>query len=114
MPVMDGLEATRRIRGLETLHGLPRIRVVMMVAFSPGQDGQQWLRACGGDALLTKPIGIKALRRMVEDVIVEEAIRREPGILGLRPAGVGDAVGRLQMVRCHVAPGMMGRYGRRW
>ncbi|GGY17833.1 CHASE domain-containing protein [Pseudoduganella dura] len=52
MPVMDGYEATRRIRGHATLSGMP---VIAMTA-NAGRDDQVRCQEAGMDDFLTKPV----------------------------------------------------------
>ncbi len=60
MPVMDGVEATRAIRALESQHGLPRTPIIAVTADALTHQVSQHL-AAGMDAHLAKPIEIKRL-----------------------------------------------------
>ncbi len=57
MPVMDGLEATRRLRELPTFKEVP---IVAISASASGHDQERYL-AAGGNAFLTKPIHYESL-----------------------------------------------------
>jgi len=54
MPVMDGLEAARRIRVLELAQGLPRVAIVALTANTADDDRQQ-CRQAGMDDFVGKP-----------------------------------------------------------
>ncbi|MDI6623575.1 MAG: ATP-binding protein [Brevundimonas sp.] len=60
MPVMDGLEAVRRIRGREGEAGLPHVPICMLTANALPHFQAQALEA-GADGFLTKPISAMAL-----------------------------------------------------
>lgn len=77
MPGLDGLSATRLIRGEARHAALPIIGVTAVV----DPTMVQTLRAAGMDAVLTKPYRTKELRDLVE-----AAIARRPW-----PAGAGLA-----------------------
>ena len=66
MPVMDGYEATRRIRGELGLHHLP----VLALTAGALSEEQRSAKAAGMDAFLTKPLDptslVDTLRRVVE------------------------------------------------
>jgi len=64
MPVMDGYEATRRIRELESIGHLP---IIALTANALEGDRQRSLDA-GMDDHLTKPVKVETLRRMLEQL----------------------------------------------
>ncbi len=61
MPVMDGLEATRRLRAREAALGLPRTRVIATTANAMASD-QALCLAAGMDGFISKPLGAAALK----------------------------------------------------
>jgi signal transduction histidine kinase/CheY-like chemotaxis protein len=61
MPVMDGFEATRRLRALQTQGRLPAFPIIALTAHAGEADRRQG-SAAGMDDYLTKPILIDALR----------------------------------------------------
>ncbi len=61
MPVMGGIEATRRIRELEIRHGLPRTPIVAMTAAAM-QDDREACLAAGMDDYIAKPIKVKEVQ----------------------------------------------------
>lgn len=69
MPVMDGLEATRRIRDAETERGAGRTPIVAMTANAMQGDRERCL-AAGMDSYLSKPIKAEALQAEVERHLV--------------------------------------------
>ncbi|MEJ1160942.1 EAL domain-containing protein [Prosthecomicrobium sp. N25] len=60
MPVLDGFEATRRLRAREAQAGLPRLPVVALTAHVLGAASQAW-REAGMDGVLHKPFTLRAL-----------------------------------------------------
>ena len=60
MPVMDGVEATRRIRGGEVENGDPRIPVIALTAYVMAEDRDRFL-AAGMDDYLAKPVDAEEL-----------------------------------------------------
>jgi signal transduction histidine kinase/CheY-like chemotaxis protein len=63
MPVMDGLESTRRLRALQGAGRLPRFPIVALTAHASDAD-RKLAAAAGMDDYLTKPILIDALRNV--------------------------------------------------
>ena len=63
MPVMDGLEATRRIREDERGRGA-RVRIVALTADALQSDRKRCL-AAGMDDHITKPVSLTALRAVL-------------------------------------------------
>ena len=64
MPVMDGLEATRRIRAAEQASGAPRTPIIAMTANAMQGDREICIEA-GMDDYLAKPIDSQELQRLV-------------------------------------------------
>jgi signal transduction histidine kinase/ActR/RegA family two-component response regulator len=62
MPVMDGLEATRRLREVPALQGVP----VFSISASAGIDGPQRALEAGANAFLTKPFRAAQLLELME------------------------------------------------
>ena len=67
MPVLDGLEATRRIRGLQAGRNLP---IIALSAHSPGEH-KALCSAAGMSGYLTKPISFEALRDQMSRYLVQ-------------------------------------------
>jgi CheY-like chemotaxis protein len=65
MPVMGGLEATRRIRQMEADWGWPRVRIVAMTANAMQGDREACISA-GMDDYLSKPIHAPALEALLQ------------------------------------------------
>jgi CheY-like chemotaxis protein len=75
MPVMDGLEATRRIRQNETGADVPIILVSATVA---DEDQPAW-RAAGGNAFVAKPVKREALLKQIGLLLDLTWTFRQPG-----------------------------------
>ncbi len=66
MPVMDGLEATRRIRSREAGSGLGQRVPIIALTANVGEEIKQSCLAAGMDGYLTKPIRGEALQELLE------------------------------------------------
>lgn len=73
MPIMDGLEATRRIRSAEASSGRarlrPPLRIIAMTAYAMHGDRERCLQA-GMDEYFSKPVDFAELRRILLDAPV--------------------------------------------
>ncbi|MEG6504607.1 PAS domain-containing hybrid sensor histidine kinase/response regulator [Nitratidesulfovibrio sp. 1201_IL3209] len=88
MPVMDGMEATRRLRALgqdgtrldpRTLRARSATPVIALTAHAMRGDREQFL-AAGMDGYLTKPVEAATLASAIVRAIREQGLReREPG-----------------------------------
>jgi CheY-like chemotaxis protein len=65
MPVMDGLAATRALRNIPTLEGLP---IVVMTAFASGEDAER-CRDAGATSYVPKPIELRRLDRILSEFV---------------------------------------------
>ncbi|WP_243438935.1 PAS domain-containing hybrid sensor histidine kinase/response regulator [Fundidesulfovibrio soli] len=68
MPVMDGVEATRAIRGAEAFRTQARVPIVALTAYAMTGDREKFL-AVGMDAYLSKPVELDKLRQVVAKVL---------------------------------------------
>jgi CheY-like chemotaxis protein len=68
MPVMDGVEATRRIRSGEAGGVDPHIPIVAMTAHAMSGDREAFL-AAGMDDYLAKPMDVSSLRQVISRVL---------------------------------------------
>lgn len=67
MPVMDGYEATRAIRGLENKE-LSQIPIIAMSANAFEEDKQEALN-CGMNGHIAKPVNIEMLFKVLDDIL---------------------------------------------
>ena len=68
MPVMDGVEATRRIRSDVSFTEGGRIPIIAMTAYAMAGDREKFL-AAGMDGYVPKPVNMDALRETLERVL---------------------------------------------
>lgn len=65
MPVLDGFEATRRIRQFEHEEKLERATIIALTGLG-STDAQQEAYSSGIDLFLTKPVRLKELTRILD------------------------------------------------
>ncbi len=108
MPVLDGLEATRRIRGNPDWTALP---IVAMTAHAMNGDRERCLQA-GMSAYLAKPVDHKHLLKLVEQFLTEGLPALTPPA-DPEPGASTDTesalVGQMLQLFLHVAPDRMKR-----
>ncbi|GKT46136.1 sensor protein GacS [Colletotrichum spaethianum] len=77
MPVMDGLEATRRIRKFERAHNLPAVTVIAITSLGSVGARQEGF-ASGMDLFLTRPVTMTELVEILKQrKLVDETTERE-------------------------------------
>ena len=64
MPVMDGMESTRRIREFEKENGLQRTNVIALTGLASAQ-AQQEAESAGVDVFLPKPVKFAELKKLL-------------------------------------------------
>jgi len=69
LPEMDGLEAIRRIRAFERVHGHGRVPIYSLTANAMPGDAEKCL-AAGADGYLAKPFNFQQLRTLLHDSAV--------------------------------------------
>ncbi|TVR10047.1 MAG: response regulator [Salinarimonadaceae bacterium] len=77
MPEMDGYEATRRIRAVESAAGRLRTPIVALTAHVVGADAEGW-RDAGMDAILHKPFTVPKLGEMLASFLTSEPASERP------------------------------------
>ncbi|GJC87285.1 hybrid signal transduction histidine kinase L [Colletotrichum liriopes] len=77
MPVMDGLEATRRIRKFERAHSLPPVTVIAITSLGSVGARQEGF-ASGMDLFLTRPVTMTELVKILKQrKLVDETTEKE-------------------------------------
>ena len=98
MPVMDGLEATRRIRAIERERGLPRVPVLALTANALPADIEASQKA-GCDAHIAKPVSKARLLAVLRQYTSKAPDSSQPDAIVARvPAGLE-----------HIAPGYLAK-----
>jgi PAS domain S-box-containing protein len=70
MPLLDGIEATERIRGLSS--PIRDIPIIALTAFAMKEDENRF-RQAGMDGYVTKPVNWDELARVITDVLVKKS-----------------------------------------
>jgi signal transduction histidine kinase/ActR/RegA family two-component response regulator len=78
MPVMDGVEATQRIRAEERARGLGRIPILALTANAMTYQVEQYLQA-GMDGHVSKPIELQRLYQAIEQALAASAAANAGG-----------------------------------
>ncbi|ESQ91255.1 hypothetical protein ABAC460_06735 [Asticcacaulis sp. AC460] len=78
MPVLDGFEATRRLRLREARTSATATPVIALTAHVVGAAAEAW-RECGMDGVLHKPFTLKALGGILQHWLPEN-LAEEPGL----------------------------------
>lgn len=65
LPVIDGLQATREIRGAEKFERLP----IIIVSAHDNEEVRRQAADAGSSEYITKPIEIEELKRLIEDCL---------------------------------------------
>jgi PAS domain S-box-containing protein len=78
MPVMDGLEAARRIRHMERVADLPPVAIVAVTAFDT-DSGRELCLTHGMDDYIAKPISPEALEAKIKPFLDRERPSEMPG-----------------------------------
>lgn len=102
MPVMDGLEATRRIRANERWRELP---IIAMTAHAMSGDRERCL-AAGMDAYLSKPVNSVELFSILESCLSAGKVSRPPSPPA--PAGPEPIDPRIHDEVCEGDPSLVG------
>jgi two-component system, sensor histidine kinase and response regulator len=89
MPEMDGLEATRRIRGWERRRGAGRLPIISLTANAMNGDRAACL-ASGADEYLSKPFTLEDLSRLISRYLPEVAVVARPAA-GESPGTVAES-----------------------
>jgi len=73
MPVMDGIEATKRIRTSDPIYLNPEIPVVGLSAHVPGKGEQERFQSAGFDEYIVKPLSFESLFAVMKSLLDGQA-----------------------------------------
>jgi signal transduction histidine kinase/AmiR/NasT family two-component response regulator len=79
MPVMDGLAATRAIRGLEAAEGRPRTPIVAVTANAVAEQAAEYMEI-GMDGLVPKPIQLHQLLAVIDMAVSGGEVEEVPAL----------------------------------
>ncbi len=68
MPILNGFEATQRIRHFEAQNGLKPAKVFALTGLGSA-DAQREAYVSGCDLFLTKPVQLKELTKVIKDSV---------------------------------------------
>jgi len=111
MPVLDGLEATRRLREQEAAQGMPPIPVIAMTANAMEGDREHCLDT-GMDGYIAKPIHTETMRAEIIRVLSERS--DQPGWCKQpvsEPESIDDMFDQLMHATCVSSKADSGRMG---
>ncbi|MDT5060530.1 MAG: hypothetical protein QOH63_989 [Acidobacteriota bacterium] len=102
MPVMDGLEATHRIRETPEISNLP---IIFLTSFDT-KDFRQRAGEAGGDGYLTKPFDFDRLTKLILTLLPKETTppeTQEKSLVGDIPDSTGNLDPRFMLWRMFCA-----------
>ncbi len=88
MPVLDGYQATRKIRDIELQTGRKKTPVIALTAHIAGDNAEKW-RNAGMDDFITKPFTIKTIAERMGLLLPESKAMQET--VTLQPAPVSES-----------------------
>ncbi len=74
MPVMDGVEATKAIRGGDAGQGKKDISIIAMTAYAMGGDKEKFM-AAGMNGYIAKPVDVEQLEALLQKVLSETDVK---------------------------------------
>lgn len=78
MPVMNGLECSKRIRELELEGQLTRRLPIIAITANVRQEQQEQAVAAGMDNVMPKPFSVSDLLTRIRDTIADQKNKRQP------------------------------------